>query len=293
MEATSPALARFAAEHSFQVHLDDEGPAPDDPLLRVYGGPLGIRRRVPSVVANFVSSADGVTAFGSGGGLGAGAVSLHSAADRYVMALLRCAADCVLIGAGTLRDDTRHQWTPATVMPDLAADLGAHRRRLTGQAGPPALAVVTAGGHLPEGHPALERPDATVLVITTQQGAHHLPQMHRSVRVAVVAAADGISASAILDAVRLQLGASTVLCEGGPSLVGSLIAAGRIDELFLTVAPHLAGRSEAAIRPGIVSGVAFAPGATPRLALRSLRQSGEHLFLRYAVPVTSGEAPAS
>ncbi len=288
---TSPELRRFSEENPFRVHLDDEGPAPGDALLVAYGGPLGIRRLSPGVVANFVMTADGVTAFGSGGGEGAGAVSLHSAADRYVMALLRSAADCVLIGAGTLRDDARHQWTPATVMPGLAAELAAHRRRLTGQDTPPALAVVTSTGLLPEGHPALVRPDAQVLVLTTEAGEARLPRLHSSVRVVPLRTTGGIPIDAILNSVRYQLGAATVLCEGGARLFGKLVAAGRVDELFLTLAPHLAGRSKAAVRPGLVTGVAFTPGSTPRLALRSLRQSGDHLYLRYAVSAASAESP--
>ena len=86
------------------------------------------------------------------------------------MALLRCAADCVLIGSGTLRDDPHHQWTPSTPMPELAAELTAHRAALAGAAQPPPLAVVTASGELPAAHPALSAPQTDVLVITTEAG---------------------------------------------------------------------------------------------------------------------------
>jgi riboflavin biosynthesis pyrimidine reductase len=153
--------------------------------------------------------------------------------------------------------------------------------------------VVTASGLLPEGHPALDRPDARSLVITTEAGAARLPRMHPSVRVVTARPRGGIPSDTILDAVRRELGAVTVLCEGGARVFGKLLAAGRIDELFLTVAPHIAGRSKEAIRPGLVSGVAFAPGATPGLALRSVRRSGDHLFLRYAVPATSPDRSES
>ena len=284
MSVVTPALERFAAEHPFAVHLDREGPPPDDPLLQLYGGPLRVRSDAPRLIANFVSSVDGVTAFGPGRGEGAGAVSLHSAADRFVMALLRCAADCVLIGAGTLRDDAHHQWTPRTVMPGLAAELAVHRRRLTGSDLPPPLVVISAGGALPDGHPALAAPETEVVVITGKAGAARLPTLHPSVRVALVpqGGAGEISPGTILDTVRRELGALTVLCEGGPRLFSQLLAGGRVDELFLTLAPHLAGSADRD-RPGLVSGAAFAPGSTPRLDLRSLRQEGDHLFLRYAV----------
>jgi riboflavin biosynthesis pyrimidine reductase len=279
---TTEALDRFAATDGFEVALDDEGPPPDDPLLRAYGGPLRVRRDVPRVVANLVATADGVAAFGDGRGEGAMAVSLHSPADRFVMALLRCAADCVLIGAGTLRDDPHHQWTPSTPFPELADELAAHRRRLTGSADPPPLAVVSGSGALPAAHPALSRPESDVLVVTTAAGASRLPSMHPMVRVAVAGEAGEIAPAAVIEAVRSRLAVGTILCEGGPRLFGRLLAAGLVDELFLTVSPQLAGRA-LDTRPGLVSGVAFAPGEAPRLSLRSLRRSGDHLFLRYGV----------
>jgi len=280
---TAEALARFAQDGGFEVAFDEEGPPPDDPLLRLYAGPLRVRRDSPRLVANFVATADGVTAFGDGGGEGAMAVSLHSPADRFLMALLRCAADCVLIGAGTLRDDPHHQWTPSTPLPELAEELAAHRLRLTGSGAPPPLAVVSGTGALPAAHPALLRPEGDVLVITTEEGVARLPRMHPRVQVAIAGRTGEIAAGAVVEAVRIHLAAVTVLCEGGPRLFGQILAGGLVDELFLTVAPQLAGRSESAPRPGLVAGAAFAPGAAPRLGLRSVRRSGDHLFLRYAV----------
>ena len=290
---TSEALSRFGEDHGFSVAFDDEGPPPDDPLLRVYGGPLRVRLGTPRLVANFVATADGVTAFGGGRGEGAVAVSLHDPADRLVMALLRCAADCVLIGAGTLRDDPHHQWTPSTPMPDLAEELAAHRRRLTGTADPPPLAVVSGSGVLPAAHPALSRPEGDVLVITTAEGAARLPSMHPRVRVTVAGHAGDIPPDGIVEAVRVHLAAVTILCEGGPRLFGRLLAGGWVDELFLTLAPQVAGRSEHAPRPGLVTGTDFAPEHAPRLSLRSLRRSGDHLFVRYAVTGPSPRAPVS
>jgi riboflavin biosynthesis pyrimidine reductase len=279
---TTEALTRFAQADGFELAFDDEGAPPDDPLLRVYGGPLRIRGDGSRLVANFVATADGVTAFGEARGEGAMAVSLHSGADRFVMALLRCAADCVLIGSGTLRDDPHHQWTPTTPLPELADELAAHRLRLTGSGGPPPLAVVTAGGVLPATHPALSRPETDVLIITTASGQSRLPPLHPRVGVAVAAESGVIPAPTVVETVRTRLGAGTVLCEGGPRLFGRLLAAGLVDELFLTVSPQLAGRA-AETRPGLVAGSAFAPGEAPRLRLRSLRRSGDHLFVRYAV----------
>jgi riboflavin biosynthesis pyrimidine reductase len=54
-----------------------------------------------------------------------------------------------------------------------------------------------------------------------------------------------------------------------------------IDELFLTIAPQIAGRSESTPRLGLVEGAAFTVDAAPWSRLVDLRRSGDHLFARY------------
>jgi riboflavin biosynthesis pyrimidine reductase len=74
---------------------------------------------------------------------------------------------------------------------------------------------------------------------------------------------------------RERHGVELVLCEGGPVLHATLLAEGLVDELFLSLAPKLAG----GVEPTIVSGPPFDP---PRdMQLRSALESGGHLFLRY------------
>ena len=51
---------------------------------------------------------------------------------------------------------------------------------------------------------------------------------------------DAVSTAAILEHCGVR-GWSRVLCEGGPSLLGSLVAADAVDELCLTTSPHLVG----------------------------------------------------
>ena len=146
-------------------------------LAEVYGGDLGFRQ--PCVYANFVASVDGVTALGPEYPSSGSAISLHDPADRFVMGLLRACADVVLIGAGTLRATPGHRWTPAYVCP-AAADGYAALRRTRGLPVDPLLAVVTARGDIPAGHPALR---ADALILTTAAGARRLhgrlpPRVH-------------------------------------------------------------------------------------------------------------------
>ena len=74
-----------------------------------------------------------------------------------------------------------------------------------------------------------------------------------------------------------------LLHEGGPILFGDFVAHGCVDELFLTVAPQLAGRDVKRQRPGVISGAEFLPQTAPWLRIVSVKQSSSHLYLRYEV----------
>src|SRR6058998_3126635 len=80
-----------------------------DELRDRYGGPLGFEE--PRLVANFVSSIDGIVAIPTlprSNSL----ISAGSEADRFVMGLLRAVADAVLVGSGTLHAWPNALWTP-------------------------------------------------------------------------------------------------------------------------------------------------------------------------------------
>jgi riboflavin biosynthesis pyrimidine reductase len=76
---------------------------------------------------------------------------------------------------------------------------------------------------------------------------------------------------------RVDHGVRSLLCEGGPSLFSALLAAGLVDELFLTLAPKLVGGDSLSV----TTGRPLDEIADLRL-VRALEQDGT-LFLRYAL----------
>jgi riboflavin biosynthesis pyrimidine reductase len=64
--------------------------------------------------------------------------------------------------------------------------------------------------------------------------------------------------------------------------LGDFFAEGCLDELFLTLAPQVAGRDGSVERPGLVAGRRFAPEQPLWGTLVGVRRGGSHLFLRYA-----------
>src|SRR5204863_4855210 len=81
-----------------------------------------------------------------------------------------------------------------------------------------------------------------------------------------------------LQTLREEHGIRSLLCEGGPTLNSTLFAENLVDELFLTLAPTVAGAGEALT---IVEGAPLPAAAV--LELQSVHEADGHLFLRYLV----------
>ena len=243
-------------------------------LKHVYGR-LGFS--TPVVYSNFVSSVDGVVTLGSKPSAGS-VISGKYPADRFLMGLLRACADAVLIGAGTLRATPGHLWTPAHVYPELATEFTALRSGL-GRSAEPALVVLTASGKIDFAHPALKR-GATV--VTTAAGAKAIGEkLPKTCDLVVIGKGKVLDMGNTIKEIR-ERGHEVLLSEGGPHVVGQMIEANLLDEVFLTVSPVLAGRDKEE-RFGMVEGVELLPAKGTWSKLLSARRHGDYLFLRYGL----------
>lgn len=235
----------------------------------------------PTIVANFVATLDGVVAFDPGGPGGGRAVSGDFEPDRFLMGLLRATADAVLVGAGTVRAGHTRSWTPERVHPPSVEAFREWRRAL-GLAPAPTAVLVTGSGVLdPEGT-WRPRGDQPLIVLTTERGAARLRHGPPDIEVVALGREHRVPTAALLELLAAR-GFRVVVSEAGPTVFGELVAAGAVDELFLTLAPRIAGRSPQAMRPGLVSGIAFRSSLPPGGRLQRVMRSGDHLFLRYAL----------
>ena len=246
----------------------------------------------PYIIGNFVTSLDGVAALDTPGHEGGGPISGRDPHDRMVMGLLRAVADAVVVGAGTQRQaDPRHLWTAGYIDPALADTYQALRARL-GKSSPPLNVVITARGEIDPDRRLFRSGEVPVLIITTVAGSRRLQGLGLSpaVQVAVSEAPGRLSARSIVDAVGHIHPSNVVLVEGGPHLLGDFLVEELLDELFLTLAPLVAGRDGAATRPGLVAGRIFAPEHPLWATLVGVRRGGSHLFLRMC-SARRGERP--
>src|SRR5436190_12846903 len=144
-------------------------------LVNRYGGPLEnptVPGR-PTLLANFVSTLDGIVALGPGEERGGGVISGRFEPDRSVMALLRAVADVLLMGAGTVAGTSSTDWTAEHLQPDDAAALARWRRDL-GLAPHPTTVIVTGSGDVRLGRRGVDVPAVPVVFATTASGAQRL-----------------------------------------------------------------------------------------------------------------------
>jgi riboflavin biosynthesis pyrimidine reductase len=274
-------LTRF--ESLFDVGSGRDLPLPPD-LATLYGRltfPLHPGRA--HVIGNFVTTLDGVVALNQPGHTSGGDISGFNQHDQALMGLLRAAADAVIVGAGTLRSEPQHRWTAEYINPPFA-DIYQQLRTSLGKSAPPLNVIVTARGEVDLQLPVFQSGEVPVLIVTTTRGAERLGTQHlpTGVEVSAVQDAGSLDARAILHVVSRVRQCKMILVEGGPQLMGDFFAERLMDELFLTLAPQIAGRDAAVERPGFVAGQRFAPEHPLWGTLVSVKRGGNHLFLRYA-----------
>lgn len=255
-------------------------------LAALYGGGLSFpesKGARPYVYANFVSTLDGVVSFDVQGQAGGGTISGGDAGDRFIMGLLRASADAIMVGAATLAPvPVASLWLPESVCPEARDLYHAYR----GTRPPPLLVIVSGSGRVDLERAVFRTRERRALILTYAAGAEQLARAGAGdlpgleVR-ALPSGNMGLAAGAMLELLASEYGVRRLLHEGGPTLVGEFLRAGALDELFLTLAPRLAGRSAQEPRPGLVEGAAFLPTHPPGAALLSGKRLGDYLYLRY------------
>ena len=228
----------------------------DDMLLAAYAFPDA----ASWLRMNFVSSVDGAaTREGLSGGLG-------DEADHRVFDLLRRPADVVLVAAGTARKEGYEAMRLGPL--DVAW------RRERGLSAHPVFALVTRSADLDPESPVFSDAPVRPIVYTDESApADRRAALERVADVVIVG--DEETDLAALRADLVTRGLTRIHSEGGPTLFGSALGAGIVDELCMTLAPTLEG--------GTARRIAAAAEASPTpLELVGVLRAGDELLLRYA-----------
>jgi riboflavin-specific deaminase-like protein len=194
--------------------------------------------------------------------------------DADLMDELRASADAVMIGAGTLRAED-----PLLTVrsPDRI-----RARQASGRSAQPSAVVVSRSFAFPiEGSRFFTSADCRKYICTAEGApADRLRTISCLADLLIVP----ITESGGLDLERAveelhELGVERLLVEGGGTLNFAMLAAGLVDELFLTVCPLIVGGSRA---PTAFDGGGFDRTAIRHLRLNRVREGAEgRLFLQY------------
>jgi riboflavin-specific deaminase-like protein len=217
--------------------------------------PLALPER-PYLLLNFATTLDGRAAINGRSG------PIGSAVDTEMLQRLRTRVDAVMIGAGTMRAERYGR-----IVSD--PQLRAYRER-TGLAHDPLAVIVSNRLELPWDAALFTNGGGRVVVFTASD--QEPPQT--ATRVTIVRHPDGVELDRVMEWLRKERGIRSVLCEGGPTLHGRLREGGLADELFLTIAPKVAGGEGPRILEGALPDV-------DNVELAWLLESESKLFARY------------
>jgi len=292
LDATNPT-------RRFEVLFDHAEPsAIDDPAYAPYGNfgfpPPPIDR--PWIYTNFVQSLDGITTL-LGKHSSGGEIS-QSRDDRWLMDLLRAHADGILMGMNTLREEQRQRGPDSRGIVFRVADPALQQLRHRLGKGRERNIFVTSAADLDlSRHKVFDGDVVDAAILTSPAGAERLRVQGSHPQVAILAAGDeeNFDLPRAIAKLREELGVQYLLCEGGPTLYGSLARADLVDEKFMTVSPievgqvvppeqeRLAGEQTIPVllRPTTFGGAGFTREHMTHWTWMSCRKAGDHQFNRY------------
>jgi len=212
----------------------------------------------PYVVANMISTADGRAT------LGGRTEGISSDTDRVLFHSLRAQVDAVMVGTGTIAIE---RYGPLARRPEVRA-----LRTALGLPESPLCVTASRSMELPVDAPLFGDPDSHVTVLTNSD--REPPPCRCRLTVERLPGAE-LDLTACATLLRERHGIRAMLLEGGPTVLAAMLAAGLVDELFLSLSPLLVGGDE----PSLLEGSALERPLS--LELLSLLEEHGYLYLRY------------
>ncbi len=210
----------------------------------------------PYLACNFISTLDGRAT------IGGSTEQLGFPTDARVLMRLRTFADAVIIGAGTMRVERYDRMLPVPRLRGYREQIGLPEDPLT--------VIVTETMDLPWDAGMFTDGHGEVLLATPSSASP--PATATSVE--VLRYPGKVDLHALLSDLAAERGVRSVVCEGGPTVLGGLVEAGLVDDLFLTINPILVGEQER----GLMRGSLRSP--VPAKLAWALEAEGE-LFTRW------------
>ena len=212
----------------------------------------------PFVFINMAMTADGKIA-----SINRKVTTFGSRSDHQRLLELRAKSDAILTGAGTLNAQPNITLGPAPM-----------------QKSAPVRVIVSGSGQVNAQRTIFHTPGAPVIVLTCKRIlARRLKELKQAADAVHVCDANNVDFEAGFEFLRERHGVKRVLCEGGGRLNDSLLRAGVVDEVNLTICPLILGGRDA---PTIADGIGFAQlDDAAQFKLHTRKQLADEMFLTY------------
>jgi riboflavin-specific deaminase-like protein len=229
----------------------------------------------PRIILNFAMTVDGKVSTAKQTPSG-----FTSTFDKHRLLEIRSLGDAVMVGKHTLQIDQMSMGLP---------DEALRRARVErGQAEYPIRVVISNSGDISNDLHIFNHCFSPILIYSTtrmpptnQNELRGKAELHLSPN-------DPLSLGEVLSDLYQRHQVRTVVCEGGPRLAYGLAEMDVVDELFLTIAPLLAGGTDA---PGVLGGPGTFLPASRLYRLESMKVEADECYLHYVADRTSCTTP--
>ncbi len=219
---------------------------------------------LPFVFSNFAMTADGKIAFAKDH-----FVPFGSARDSRHMMELRATADAVLSGARTVE-------VTETIL-GTGGEKFRRQRLKNGLSEYPLRIIASGAGSIDPGAKIFKKCFSPVIVLTTERASKARLRCLRAVADVEIFGGKELDFRAAFRWLRRKWNVRRLLCEGGGELHGTLIHAGLVDELHLTICPKIFGGRHAPTIADAQGCLKLAEAA--RFRLVSAKANGDELFV--------------
>lgn len=194
----------------------------------------------PRIIANFALSLDGKVSTRNR------TPSLFtSPRDKERLLEIRSLGDALIVGRTTVEADTMSMGLPDD---SLRAN-----RVARGQLEFPLRVVVSERGNFKPKWKIFHSRGGRVILFSSNKIKLRTKQSLQKLDGVDLCIFEKFSIAKVLKSLRNQYGVSTVVCEGGPTLLRSLLEIDALDEIYLTFAPRIFGGAEAPTLTGTSS----------------------------------------
>ncbi len=229
----------------------------------------------PRIILNFAMTADGKVSTAQ-----RTPSEFTSEVDKKRLLQIRALGDALMVGRNTVETDRMSMGLPDESLRKTRTDRGQNPY--------PIRVVISNSGRFPENLELFKHTFSSILIYSTTRMPPLVQAELRAKAILHLSADDHVQLPEVLNDLWETHQVHTLVCEGGPQLARTLAELDFIDELYLTIAPMLAGGDAA---PGVLGPPGPFLPSTRSYQLESMKVEAGECYLHYIANRSSCTRP--